>query len=137
MPGTMISIDRPRERRIRLDELGDLFLRTLPVRRASIRRNPMHAILDADALDWPLTLRPWRPGDYLYPFGLRRDGHLKKKKIKALLNDAKIPPHERERIHVLCSGEHVVWVVGMRPDGRFTPTERTETALTLVWRPVE
>ena len=46
---------------------------------------PHVALLDADRLEWPLTLRRWREGDAFIPYGMT--GH---KKVSDFLVDAKV-----------------------------------------------
>ncbi|MNU14843.1 tRNA(Ile)-lysidine synthase [compost metagenome] len=88
------------------------YTNTLPVA-AQIGPNDLY--LNADELTFPLILRPWREGDYFYPFGMG----MKKKKVKKILIDAKIPLHEKEHIWVLEDSKKVVWVCGMRSDERY------------------
>lgn len=76
---------------------------------------PNDLYLDADKLTFPLILRPWKEGDYFYPFGMG----MKKKKVKKILIDAKIPLHEKEHIWVLEDSKKVVWVCGLRSDERY------------------
>ncbi|RQO30126.1 tRNA lysidine(34) synthetase TilS [Taibaiella sp. KBW10] len=76
---------------------------------------PDELFVAADKLTFPLVLRPWREGDYLYPFGMG----MKKKKVKKLLIDAKIPLHEKEDIWVLEQQKKIMWVCGLRSDERF------------------
>jgi tRNA(Ile)-lysidine synthase len=71
-------------------------------------------LLDAAALEWPLLLRPWQPGDYFHP-----EGHGGKRKIKRFLTDQKVPQAERAAVLVLQSGSRIAWVVGYRADARF------------------
>lgn len=89
-----------------------------------IKTNSDYCYVDADKLHYPLTLRPWKPGDYLYPFGME-----KKKKVARLLIDAKIPIHEKEDIWVLVSKERIVWVLGVRNDNRFKVTKATKEVI--------
>ena len=71
--------------------------------------DPYTVIVDADRLAWPLTVRPWQPGDTLQPLGMK--GH---KKVSDLLTDTKVPPHIRARVLVVADVARIVWVVGLR-----------------------
>lgn len=85
------------------------------------------AYIDASSLTFPLLLRPWRMGDYLYPIGMG----MKKKKVKKLLIDLKIPQHEKEQVWVLESNKKIVWVCGIRSDERFKVNPATKDILHL------
>lgn len=85
------------------------------------------AYIDARSLSFPLLLRPWRVGDYLYPIGMG----MKKKKVKKLLIDLKIPQHEKEQVWVLESNKKIVWVCGIRSDERFKVGPATKDILHL------
>ncbi|HEY8400043.1 MAG TPA: tRNA lysidine(34) synthetase TilS [Cytophagaceae bacterium] len=78
------------------------------------------AALDKDKLEFPLTLRKWREGDFFYPLGMRQ-----KKKLSDFLIDKKIPVSLKERVFVLTSGENIVWIVGERIDDRYKITRET------------
>lgn len=66
------------------------------------------ATLDADALSFPLTLRPVKEGDRFAPFGMKGS-----KLISDYLKDKKIEPLERHQQLVItdATGE-IVWLVG-------------------------
>jgi tRNA(Ile)-lysidine synthase len=60
-------------------------------------------------VDWPrlsgsLQLRNWQPGDRYQPAGYAGE-----KKIKTLLQEARIPIWERRQWPVLVDGQSVVW----------------------------
>ena len=82
------------------------------------------ALLDADKLQWPLTLRRWREGDWFIPFGMTG-----KKKVSDLLIDKKLSIPEKQRQFVLLSGDEIVWVVGQRIDDRCRLDEKSEHVL--------
>lgn len=82
------------------------------------------ALIDADKLQWPLTLRRWREGDRFIPFGMTGQ-----KKLSDYLIDRKFSLPEKERQFVLLSGEEIVWVVGERLDDRYRLDEKSENVL--------
>jgi len=86
-----------------------------------------HAYLNQAQLQFPLIIRPWKKGDYFYPFGMKR----KKKKLSDFLVNQKISMLQKEKTFVLISGEHIVWVIGMRIDDRFRVEANQENILHL------
>lgn len=86
---------------------------------------PEHiAQVDADRLQYPLTLRRWREGDWFVPFGMTG-----RKKVSDFLVDAKVSAPEKQRQFVLLSGDEIVWLVGRRIDDRYRLTSETENVL--------
>ena len=82
------------------------------------------AQIDADKLQWPLTLRRWREGDRFVPFGMTGS-----KKVGDFLTDCKASTAEKQRQFVLLSGEDIVWLVGRRIDNRYRLTSDSENVL--------
>jgi tRNA(Ile)-lysidine synthase len=72
------------------------------------------ALLAADRLAWPLTVRRWEEGDAFVPFGMTG-----RKKVSDYLIDEKASPLDKERQLVVVSAGEIVWLVGRRIDDRF------------------
>lgn len=108
-------------------QLGATQLKIKPYKKDKYSINPSLKIcgVDADQLEYPLTLRYWKKGDYLYPLGMNK----KKKKVSDLFTDKKLNQLEKERIPILLSGEKIVWVVGLRMDERFKVKDSTKNIL--------
>ncbi len=83
------------------------------------------AVFDYDKIMPPLTVRNRRPGDWFCPSGMGG----KRKKLQDYLVDEKIPRRQRDRIPLLCSGDAILWVLGLRTDERFLV--RSDTVRTL------
>jgi len=77
-------------------------------------------------------VRTWTDGDRIRPLGL--DGT---KTVSDLLTDAQVPSHRRAGACVLCTAEHIAWVMGHRLDHRVRVRPDTEQVARLVLRPRE
>lgn len=76
----------------------------------SIPSTLQEVVLDADRLDFPVQVRPWRTGDRMRPLGLGGS-----KLVSDILIDAKVPRQEKDRTCVLVDGSGaIVWLVGHR-----------------------
>ena len=99
----------------------ELLASDLPV---EFSHDPNEAIMDLDRVTFPLTLRSCRPGDRFRPLGLGGS-----KKIKDFFIDSKVPQSLRRQIPILCSKDHIIWVVGHRLDDRVKLTSDTSRLL--------
>ncbi|HVT17952.1 MAG TPA: tRNA lysidine(34) synthetase TilS [Thermoanaerobaculia bacterium] len=61
-----------------------------------------------------VTVRNRRPGDRLRPLGSAGS-----RLLKEILIDRHVPREQRERLPLLCVGEHIAWVPGVTIDHRF------------------
>ncbi|MFR9645405.1 MAG: tRNA lysidine(34) synthetase TilS [Rikenellaceae bacterium] len=82
------------------------------------------ALLDADKLTYPLTLRKWREGDVFTPLGM--SGH---KKVSDFLIDEKVSIPEKDRQFVLTSNGEIVWLIGRRIDDKYKIEQDSENIL--------
>ncbi len=98
----------------------------------SLAVNENTALIDADRLVWPLSLRRWREGDRFTPFGMSGT-----KKVSDYLIDTKVSLPEKGRQFVLVNGAadgegEIIWLAGRRLDDRFKITPATENVLKIV-----
>lgn len=94
------------------------------------------AYLNADLIQFPLTLRTWRAGDYFYPSGLYKKNNMPaKKKVSDLFTDLKFDIRQKENTWILLSGEKIIWVAGIRQDERFKTTPETKHLLKIKMLP--
>jgi tRNA(Ile)-lysidine synthase len=91
-----------------------------------LETNKCFACFDYDKLSFPLTLRTWQPGDRFVPFGMTGT-----KKLSDYFSDRKYSRPDKEQTWLLCSGEHIIWIVGERIDERFRINKTTKYILTV------
>ena len=82
------------------------------------------ALLDADRVTYPLTVRRWSDGDTFIPFGMTG-----RKKVSDFLIDSKVSMAEKGRQFVLISNAEIAWLVGRRIADPFRITDSTERVL--------
>jgi len=80
--------------------------------------------VDKDSLKYPLVVRKWKKGDYFYPFGMQG-----KKKLSKYFKDEKVDIISKKRQWLLCSGDEIIWIIGRRPDQRFSVRKETKQIL--------
>ncbi len=82
--------------------------------------------LDADLIDFPLTIRKMQSGDKFQPLGMQQF-----KKISDFFVDQKMSLIDKEKIWLLTNGIDIIWVVGQRIDNRYKITPATKNILEL------
>jgi tRNA(Ile)-lysidine synthase len=95
---------------------------------AKVRSLGPHEVwLDAQRLALPLTVRGRREGERWQPLGM--DGH--HQSFQDFFITQKVAEHLRDLWPLVCSGEEVAWVAGMRPSEVFKVTGETGKILQL------
>ncbi|MDI1472408.1 MAG: tRNA lysidine(34) synthetase TilS [Thermodesulfovibrio sp.] len=80
--------------------------------------------IDREKINFPLILRPRKPGDFFYPFGFG-----KKKKLQDFFVDEKIPRDERDLIPIIENSGEIVFIAGYRLDDRYKIEHNTKRCL--------
>jgi len=88
--------------------------------------------IDSEKLEYPLILRKWENGDVFQPFGMKG-----KKKLSKFFKDEKLSLIAKENVWLLCSGQNIIWIVGMRQDENFKVTGQTKNILKIAFKPNE
>ena len=84
------------------------------------------AYFDLNKTGDKLIVRSRQPGDRFQPLGMSQP-----KKLGEFMIDAKIPRAWRQRIPIVCSPHHILWVVGWQIDDRVKVTNSTKQILCL------
>jgi len=92
--------------------------------------NDFIAYLDFDKAGDRLVVRSRHPGDQFQPLGMSQP-----KKLNEFMIDARIPRAWRQRIPIVGSPEHILWVVGWRIDDLVKVTDTTRQILRLKFEP--
>ena len=108
--------------------LSPIYLRFSQVERTSdfiIDKSPNVAQLDAEKIQFPLTLRHWRHGDRFHPLGMKGS-----KLLSDFFVDQKFTEAQKENVFLLVTADNqILWVVGHRIDDRFKVTSETKSIL--------
>jgi tRNA(Ile)-lysidine synthase len=94
--------------------------------------NLFTAYFDLDKTGDKLVVRSRQPGDRFQPLGMSQP-----KKLNEFMIDAKIPQAWRRRIPLVCSPQHIMWVVGRRIDDRVKVTDATRQILCLEFERID
>jgi tRNA(Ile)-lysidine synthase len=85
------------------------------------------AWLDADLAEGRLQLRTLRPGDHFQPLGMPG----KSVKLQDFFVNVKLLKRAREKWPLVCVGDEIAWVAGLRLAHPFRVTQNTKRALLL------
>ncbi|HTL81234.1 MAG TPA: tRNA lysidine(34) synthetase TilS [Bacteroidia bacterium] len=85
--------------------------------------NTTSALVDAERAG-EITSRIWQNGDRFIPFGMKGN-----KNVSDILNEMKVPPHEKKNFQIVTSGGEIVWVPGYRIADKFRVTNETKRML--------
>ncbi len=72
------------------------------------------------------TLRGWREGDRIRPYGMRGS-----RLVSDIMTDAKLSLNEKRRIRILEVNGEIAWVVGLRASRHYPVTHETDNVLSI------
>ena len=103
-------------------------IKVVEMKRSEVQINPdqRFAYIDADKVKEGLIVRRVANGDRIRPFGMKGT-----KLISDLLTDAKMNVVEKQKQFVVCDGQTVAWVVGVRSSEDYRLDAKTERVLVL------
>jgi tRNA(Ile)-lysidine synthase len=96
-------------------------------KKASQNQDPYTTWLDSFGLQFPLLLRPRKPGDRFQPLGMEGSSI----KVSDLMINEKIPKRVRRAWPLVVAGEIIVWVPGLRPAHQFRLLDKTDKVVQL------
>ena len=93
----------------------------------NVRTVPGETKLDSGKVAFPFVVRPWQPGDWMRPLGLKG-----RKKLSDLFVDLKFGPLEKRKALVIADkGSHILALVGHRIDDSAKVTKNTASVTVL------
>lgn len=84
--------------------------------------------VDENKIQFPLTIRKWKEGDYFYPTGMQG-----KKKVSKFFKDEKFTLFQKQDTWILESNNQIVWIIGYRADERFKTENTTQTIIQITY----
>ncbi|MFQ5694566.1 MAG: tRNA lysidine(34) synthetase TilS, partial [Terriglobia bacterium] len=110
--------------RVRLPGGGALDFKLVAVAELETRYNECSSAADAARARFPLVVRNWQPGDAFQPAGARR-----RKKLKALFLQQRLPAAERGETPVVVCGGEILWVARLGIAAPYGLSSASRTAL--------
>lgn len=87
--------------------------------------------IDGDKLQFPLTIRTSKEGDYFFPLGMKG-----KKKVSKYYKDEKLSLIDKENTLLLCSSDDIVWIINRRADNRFKVEVATKSIIKICFNAI-
>lgn len=84
--------------------------------------------VEENKIQFPLTIRKWKEGDYFYPSGMQG-----KKKVSKYFKDEKFTLFQKQDAWILESNNKIVWIIGHRADERFKVENTTQTIIQITY----
>lgn len=117
------------KRKIQLNEF-EIQTEKIPRHKIKLGKENVEYI-DTSKVAFPVTIRPYREGDYFYPLGMGR----KKKKLSRFFKDLKLsPPQKKDTLILENADGKVIWVFPHRLDQRFAVQQKTKEVLQLKFK---
>lgn len=76
-------------------------------------KNPNLAVLNAESIHWPLTIRYWRAGDRFTPYGMKGS-----KLVSDYLKDIKADSVLKNKQTIVADQHQIIWLTGLRTNDK-------------------
>jgi tRNA(Ile)-lysidine synthase len=93
-----------------------------------LTREKNREFICGDRLQFPLTVRFWKKGDFFYPLGLK-----KRQKLSDFFINEKVNLSNKNEIPLVLNKDEIVWIAGMRLDARYRLQQSCRTYYELKW----
>ena len=95
--------------------------------------NPMAMYADSAIMSGNanFTMRGWRNGDRMLPFGLKGS-----KLLSDIFSDAKMSLNDKKNVKVICRNSDIIWLPGLKCSALFPVTDKSEKVLEIVYIPL-
>ncbi len=84
--------------------------------------------VDLSKVQFPMTVRRWKEGDFFYPSGMQG-----KKKLSKFFKDEKLSLVAKENTWLLCDQKGIIWILGYRSDRRYSAQADTKKLLKITY----
>lgn len=109
---------------------SQITMEIFPVEDVTIERDSAFAYIDADKVRSGLTIRTVLPSDTFQPFGMRG-----RRLLSDFMTDSKLNLFQKQQQLVVCDGDEIVWVVGLRSSERYRVGNATRRVIILhLWK---
>jgi tRNA(Ile)-lysidine synthase len=89
--------------------------------------NKMVKYFDYDKAKGDINIRYRKEGDRFTPLGMKGS-----RKLKDIFIDMKIPQAERDKIPLICFGNHIAWIIGYRVSEKYKVDVNTKNILEII-----
>jgi len=107
-------------------------IQLIPAEEYQIQRDASIGQFDADKLEFPVIVRPWRQGDRIKPIGLKGS-----KKVSDVYIDHKLSLQQKDTTLILESNSELVWIAGLATSRDFALGNNTKNVYLITSKSID